>query len=308
LTGFSADWLELREPADRAARAELLADRLRRAGPKDAEWRIVDLGSGTGANLRYLVPRLGGRQEWLLVDDDAALLAHAAEGGTARAGEVAAECRVHHAHIDLATSLDTVAWPSAGLVTASALLDLVSAGWLEALARHTSAARAHVLFALTYDGRMDLRPAEPEDTEVRALVNAHQRRDKSFGPALGPAAPEAAARCFEAAGYAIETARSDWRLEPEQSALQEALIEGWRAAATEMAPGDAARLDAWCTRRLEHVARRASRLVVGHVDLLGLAPQKTRAKGGSISAAEAGAAGDRKSQSKSMSPPIRNSR
>jgi SAM-dependent methyltransferase len=324
LSGFTADWLALREPADETARAERLTERLRRNGPKDGEWRIVDLGSGTGANLRYLAPRIGGRQEWLLVDDDAALLARAGEenapsarasavdpdavdervAGTADSGRLGA-CRIRRVQLDLAASHAAIAWPIGGLVTASALLDLVSASWLEALARHASEAHANVLFALTYDGRMDLSPAEPEDAEVRSLVNAHQRRDKGFGPALGPAAAETAVRCLEDAGYAVETARSDWRLEHEQRSLQAALLEGWRSAAAEMTPACAARLDDWCRRRLAHVAAGVSELVVGHVDLLGLAAQKTRAKGGSTSVPEAG---ERRSQSKSMSPPMRNSR
>src|SRR6185312_13732994 len=76
MIGFSLDWLRLRAPADRAARDVGLAQRfaaaLRRPGERPL--RLVDLGSGTGANARALAPLIGGDQEWLLVDDDAALL------------------------------------------------------------------------------------------------------------------------------------------------------------------------------------------------------------------------------------------
>ena len=73
---FGADWLRLREPVDHRSRAEghlpVLAEEWRRRG-----WsRIVDLGSGTGSNARYLAPRLPGAQQWTLVDHDADLLAH----------------------------------------------------------------------------------------------------------------------------------------------------------------------------------------------------------------------------------------
>ncbi|HEU4618592.1 MAG TPA: class I SAM-dependent methyltransferase [Gammaproteobacteria bacterium] len=266
MTGFSADWLALREPADAAARSQDLVERLRGRGPRGRSWRIVDLGSGTGANLRYLAPRLGGPQDWLLVDDDTVLLEHAgAPAAHAGAGSVSARC----ARIDLAASLDAVPWPPRGLVTASALLDLVSAEWLEALCGRTRAAAADVLFALTYDGRMAFAPEEPDDDWVRGLVNAHQRRDKGFGPALGPTAASAAARLFETAGYEVETARSDWRLDERHRPLQRALLDGWRDAAAETAPNDTARLERWHGRRAAHVAAGVSRLVVGHVDLLG---------------------------------------
>ena len=75
---FDAAWLTLREPVDHRSRAETLVTEVER------EWRlrgwrtVLDLGSGTGSNLRYLAPRLSGRQVWTLFDQDAELLASAA--------------------------------------------------------------------------------------------------------------------------------------------------------------------------------------------------------------------------------------
>ncbi|WP_382325041.1 hypothetical protein ACFJI0_11525 [Hydrogenophaga sp. UC242_53] len=77
---FSADWLQQREPFDTAARDEAarhlqLAARFHAmAPPAGTPWRVIDLGCGTGANQRWLAPRLGGPQQWLVVDHDAALL------------------------------------------------------------------------------------------------------------------------------------------------------------------------------------------------------------------------------------------
>ena len=78
--GFSADWLQRREPFDAAARAATaprlkLQQRLVAWRPSgNAPLRVIDLACGTGANLRWLAPQLGGRQQWLVVDHDAALL------------------------------------------------------------------------------------------------------------------------------------------------------------------------------------------------------------------------------------------
>jgi hypothetical protein len=52
--------------------------------------------------------------------------------------------------------------------------------------------RLPVYAALTYQGRAALDPAEPFDLEMIAAVNRHQRRNKGFGPALGPEASLAA--------------------------------------------------------------------------------------------------------------------
>jgi hypothetical protein len=129
-----------------------------------------------------------------------------------------------------------------------------------------------LLFALTYDGRVHCRPVEPDDGAVIALVNLHQRTDKGFGPALGPAAAGAAAAEFSRVGYRLRRARSDWHIDATEPALQIALLEGWARAASDMEPGSAAVIDAWLRRRLRHVARNRSSLSVGHEDLAGWLP------------------------------------
>src|SRR5581483_1374987 len=99
------------------------------------------------------------------------------------------------------------------LVTASALLDLVSDRWLSELAASCRTAGAAALFALTYDGRSTCDPGEPEDEDIRALMNRHQRNnDKGFGRAAGPDAAAAAVRAFESSGYRVRTESSDWAL------------------------------------------------------------------------------------------------
>jgi hypothetical protein len=289
MSGFSADWLSLREPFDAAARAAPLVAELRRHVPRGtsaAPFEIVDLGAGAGSNLRYLTPRFGGEQRWRLIDHDRALLdaavvatrAWAASRGavvssagadlTLRAADFA--CRVGGEPRDLASddALANLALPTGALVTAAALLDLVSTRWLEALARRCEAAGAAVCFALTYDGRTVCTPDEPEDAVALDLFNRHQRLDKGFGPALGPTATGAAEEVLARHRYRVLTERSDWDIGPQHTAMQHALLDGWLAAALEVAPQHTASLTAWHRRRCTHVDAGRSRLVVGHVDLV----------------------------------------
>ena len=280
MSGFSLDWLNLREPIDAASRADDLsksiAATIHRGRPPGDRTLVVDLGAGTGANLRYLAPFLGGTQEWLLVDGDAALLNAVTSGAWASSGS-GYECQTHTMLCDLANEMDRLVLPSGGLVTASALLDLVSSDWLESLAERCAKVDAPVLFALTYDGRIECHPRDPMDDEIRQLVNAHQRTDKGFGPALGPHAGRSARRIFEGHGYKVETATSDWRIQKSQQALQLALLEGWFGAAAEVDPGGKAWMQSWLGRRLALVASGQSELVVGHSDMIG-AP-RTRGAG-----------------------------
>jgi hypothetical protein len=303
---FSAEWLALREPHDAAARAVELVGLLRthelmaRAGAEtdDAVARsIVDLGAGSGANLRWLAPKLGGEQAWLLVDDDAALLAAAETtihdwasrtGATALAESPARgpgrdgwlddivvsgagfAIRVRRSRADLAADLERIELPERALVTASALLDLVSADWLDALVRRCHRAAADVHFALTYDGRSVCTPADDADAEVVELVNRHQHGDKGFGPALGPTAGLRAVDSFVARGYRVASRTSDWHVGPSAEPLQRELLSGWLSAALEMAPERRAVLETWHRRRVAHVDAGVSTLVVGHVDMVGI--------------------------------------
>jgi hypothetical protein len=307
---FSAAWLALREPADARARSSAVVDALRRrsiggsgfsrdsAGkarlkplPQESSLpgeplSIVDLGAGTGANLRYLAPRLGGKQDWLLVDSDSGLLGIARAkllewAATLDAGvetdvngiSIAAasfSATVRTQKLDIALELEALDLPRGGLVTASALLDLVSQRWLEALADACHAARANVLFALTYDGRMTLEPPEPDDELARALFNRHQRTDKGFGPALGPEAAQAAEAAFAQRGYLLEPGTSDWCLGGETRALQAQHLDGWLRAACEIEPKSRPKLARWHARHRRWIDAGQSRILVGHADFAGV--------------------------------------
>lgn len=279
-----ARWLRLREPADHAARSDTLTRLVWKALQPSASVHVLDLGTGTGSNVRYLADRLPVRQCWLAVDRDRALLdelpsrtAEWAEGCDCEVRRKAGGCSIRRGRLESRVETRQVDLGESGylrmidgrhLVTASALLDLVSAEWLQALAAACRAAGACALFALTYDGRSSCSPPEPEDDLVRELLNRHQLTDKGLGgPAAGPEAMIAAERCFREEGYLVRHEPSDWMLGSDHRDLQRELIEGWARAAGEMAPHLRPAIAGWRARRLDHVAAGRSRLTVGHQDL-----------------------------------------
>jgi SAM-dependent methyltransferase len=276
---FSGDWLALREAADHRARVDFAAIDLRSFD------RIVDLGCGTGSNFRYLAPRLAAQQHWLCIDNDQALLDGLAgriaaappwrveQRGTTILARGPRAATIETLAHDLARGLPPAAVDARTIVTASALLDLVSAAWLDGLADWCAARRVPALFALTFDGRMSCMPESDFDAELHALVNRHQLGDKGFGPALGPAAAEAAVAAFAARGFACHRARSDWHIGPDESELQRALIGGWCDAARELAVEHSIRIAAWLEQRHREIDSRHLTLMVGHEDQLFLPPQ-----------------------------------
>ncbi|MBK8638962.1 MAG: class I SAM-dependent methyltransferase [Chromatiaceae bacterium] len=311
---FSTAWLALREPVDSRARSDrllrsLLALLTAFNHPPGAEvaqpLRILDLGCGTGANLRYLAPRLGlepdagpwACQDWICVDRDRRLLADLTHrtADWARGRNLTAivqgegliiqgaqgvpasgpHCRVRTLDRDLARGSESLLLGPGTLVVASALLDLVAADWLAGLLRACARSRSHLYLALTYDGRIDLSPDHPHDGTLIALVNAHQNRDKGLGgPALGPSAPARLAELAAGLGFALEAADSDWVLGPDEPELQSALVAGWAVAAREQVPAgpESRGLDEeicrWHERRQAHIAAGLLHIRVGHRDAL----------------------------------------
>jgi SAM-dependent methyltransferase len=279
-----SDWLRMREPADVAARSEALTRAIADMSVPGEPLRLLDLGTGTGSNIRYLAARLRGPQRWLGVDRSAVLLGALPErtaSWAAASGYDAStdgrrcvvrgadfECEIETHEGDLGRLDDHRIFAGRHLVTASALLDLVSESWLQALAAHCRAEGARALFAITYDGRFTCTPADPDDESVRDLFNRHQKTDKGLGgPAAGPDGGAVAEQCFLREGYRVRREPSDWMLGPADRDIQRLLIDGWADAATEMAPDRAAAIAHWRARRIAHVEAGRSHAVVGHDDL-----------------------------------------
>ena len=78
---------------------------------------------------------------------------------------------------DLSTADSAAIVNGARLVTASALLDLVSEGWIRELAIQCRGVGAAMLFALTYDGRIQCEPEERDRKSTR-LNSSHIQKSR----------------------------------------------------------------------------------------------------------------------------------
>ena len=270
--GFDPGWLALREPADAGARSARLAAAAASAAAARSGGRpltVHDLGCGTGSMGRWLAPRLPGPQRWVLHDHDPHLLALAAAALPASAADgapVRAETRAG----DLAT-LDADALDGATLVTASALLDVLTATEIDRLAAACAAPGCPVLLTLTVTGGARLDPVDPLDAALAAAFDAHQRRPHGRRRLLGPDAADAAADAFTRLSRPVQRAASPWRLDATQAtdaALVTAWLTGWVAAAVEQDGALAAEAERYLATRREQTRAGRLRVTVPHVDLL----------------------------------------
>ncbi|MDO9024473.1 class I SAM-dependent methyltransferase [Zwartia sp.] len=287
MTGFSAQWLALREPADHRARDHVLQTKVVTylegiARQRTAPVRLVDLGSGSGSNLRALAPQLPAAQHWTLVDYDPALLAAARDTLIEWADEVI-ETRMHDAastvqpiaalsinklgkHItvdfrceDLSENIEAVLSEPADLITAAAFFDLVAENWLK---RFCHALSVPLYTVLTYDGIEKWSPPDPSDAAILKAFHHHQQTDKGFGAAAGPTAAGIMKGLLEQRDFEVLCASSPWQLNDQDRTLIEQLATGSAAAVKETGLVDADIVQAWSLKR-----RQAQTCEIGHIDL-----------------------------------------
>jgi hypothetical protein len=269
----SPQWLALREPADAAARARDLAHRLSGRLPATGPAVIHDLGAGTGAMGRWLAPLLPGPQHWILHDRDGDLLALATtEVPDPAADGSAVTVEARRSNI---AGLSAGALAGATVVTASALLDMLTESDLTELVTACAAAECPILLTLTVVGRVALSPTEALDARLAAAFDAHQRRTTAQGRLLGPDAVAHAVAQFQALGAEVLVAPSPWRLGPGEAELVQAWFAGWVAAACEHEPAlvPALAAAAYTSRRLAQLAAGGLAVTVDHSDVLVLPGQ-----------------------------------
>lgn len=273
MSGFSPEWLALREPIDHRSRNSELAASLSARFQQRSAVAVVDLGCGTGSNLRATAPLLPDIQSWTLVDYDERLLAAArqtllrwvdsseADGERLVLAKGSRQITVQFRQADLNAGLDVALGDKPDLVTASALFDLCSPAFIKKLARAVAQRRAVFYTVLTYNGIQHWTPRQPGDGAMVAAFHAHQTTDKGFGLSAGPMAPAHLADAFRVSDYNVLEGESPWMLGSKDQAIVTELASGFAGAVRETGTVDAKSIEAWTK-----VTRTGAE--VGHTDTL----------------------------------------
>ncbi len=166
------------------------------------------------------------------------------------------------------TRLTAADLDGASLVTASALLDMLTAEEVERVVAACAGAGCPALLTISVIGRVELTPPDPLDADIAAAFNAHQRRTAGGRRLLGPDAVEATVEAFGRRGATVVVRSSPWRLGADQAELASEWFRGWVAAACEQRPQLARPVAAYARRRLAAATAGRLGVVVHHTDLL----------------------------------------
>jgi hypothetical protein len=283
MSGFSAQWLGLREPVDHRSRNQALQvqvinylAQVKTVYPGSVH--VTDLGSGTGSNLRALAPHLNSIQYWTLVDYDQTLLHIARSTLLAWADSEIESAQTSSTQVktlsirklnktiivkfkcvDLLNDYQAVLNEPTDLITAAAFFDLVAKPWLTKFCASLS---KPLYTVLTYDGNEKWSPPELIDADILKAFHQHQRTDKGFGSALGPTASECLQSLLRDQQFTTVCAPSPWILNHQDSALIKQLSIGTAEAVREMATLAVTAVNQWEQSRMH-----ASRCEIGHIDI-----------------------------------------
>ena len=256
----------LREAADAAARAPDLVERLAGTCRRQAAVVIHDLGCGTGSMGRWLAPRLPGPQHWVAARPGRRPARRSppptrpARPPTARRSPSRPAARHHPADRRRPGRRD--------LVTASALLDMLTADELERLVAACAGAGCPVLLTLSVIGRVELTPADPLDAPRRRRV---QRPPAPTTAGAGCSARTRSAppsTAFARLGCRRPRAAQPLAAGPGRGRPGGRVVRGWVGAACEQDARAGRASRAYTRRRLAQARPERLAVTVHHADLL----------------------------------------
>ncbi|MEO1615779.1 MAG: class I SAM-dependent methyltransferase [Planctomycetota bacterium] len=251
---MTLQWLSIRERLDREFRSESLARRFMQLA--ETTRLIVDLGCGTGANLRYLSDHCKSSVPWRCVDCDEAVLAvaetkHLRSGGEFRKA-------------DLATDFKSALPDAPFAVTASAFLDITSKPWIGQLVEALQA--APLLISMTTTGGPIWNPPDDLDQQIEHCLASHRVNDHGFGAAAGTSACQVLADELSMRGRTVEFKPTDWMLDAGERDVIDFFITGVVRRVSSELSGD--RLSEWLTIRRDQNSKGELQLIIPHADLL----------------------------------------
>jgi hypothetical protein len=219
---------------------------------------IIDLGAGTGANQRWLAPRLPFRQRWIHLDHDPIV---------SRSLPLPDDTMIINESVEALTQLLEASAGHRRLVTCSALLDVLTTAQLDAVCRAVIDNQVPSLFSLTVNGTLGVVPSDPDDQPLLDAFNDHQRR----GGRAGPEATSLASNRLRAAGFRVLCEETPWQLTVSSSqAFVDQVLQERLNAAVAQEPILAPAAVAWLESRRVQLALGVLRIELGHCDILTL--------------------------------------
>ena len=171
---FENSWLFQREKIDNLSKNISIINKINRVLKNYDEIRIIDLGTGTGSNFRYLSKKIKyNKQYWTLMDISKSSLKEARANTQINKKIKNISIKNH----DVIKNISTTDFSNYDVVTGSAFLDIMPKKWFKSFHLRNVNTKI-VYFSINYDGYFNFFPKHNLDNSVVNLFNSDQKSKK----------------------------------------------------------------------------------------------------------------------------------
>ena len=183
---FENSWLYQREKIDNLSKNLTLIDKINSVLKDLENISILDLGTGTGSNFRFLSKKINNKnQSWTLMDISRSSLQEAKKNITLN-NKIK---KVSLKYNDIIKNIKKTNFNQFDLVTGSAFLDIMPDNWFKDFHRLNQNTKI-IYFSINYDGYFKFYPNHTLDNNMLKLFNKDQKskkdgKVKAVGPDCG---------------------------------------------------------------------------------------------------------------------------
>ena len=180
---FENSWLFQREKIDNMSKNLFLIKKINNSLKNYDQIRIIDLGTGTGSNFRFLSKKIKYKnQSWTLMDISKNSL-NAAKKNVTTNDKIK---KIIIKHDDIIKNIQQNNFTNYDLVTGSAFLDIMPHEWFKKFYLKNINTKI-VYFSINYDGYFKFYPKHRMDKKFLQLFNSDQKSKKNNKTkAVGP--------------------------------------------------------------------------------------------------------------------------
>ena len=268
---FSSEWLALREQEDLLARNSTILECVIEHLKGEKRLNILDIGCGTGATMRALLPKFEQPQHWTLLDVDQELLARAQCLNEPLVSDP--NYTLETKNVNLTAGFEFLN-SEYSLVTATALLDLVSEAWIKEFAKALKHNNLSFYCSITPNNRIETDPKDNLDEKVISTFNTHRYSDKGFGMSLGGNAADFTIAQLQSLGYNVRSSSERWGNRHQNKSFRKIfntkLVEGISQAVNNTKLLDVSELKQWTDSRLSAIQNEGCEIWFEVIDFLAI--------------------------------------
>ena len=282
---FSKSWINMRMQYDDAARSDILINFLR-SNSKYDDYNLIDMCSGTGSFLIWLLKNNITFKKNILIDHDIALLKsvksnfrqylkdkYIVKSNSNNLNLILTNKHKNSIDVDIEKSdcqkynLDE---NQSFIISYSAAIDLMSKS---SIANSLSNMKKNniLFYSLCFDGKVKWLPSNHFDKYILSFFNKHQTTDKGFGKALGYQAIDYLTMKAKKLGYEVTKKESTWNIvnfnEKDKYFMRRYVLD-IKKALYHMEGIDRSMLSEWYLNKKECIDHKKLKLCVGHKDIL----------------------------------------